>query len=86
MGSTGCATRDKGYCVQYAHPKGWNIPFHLKESPVSANLSVNMMGLVKPSEDPMGRKLFWFTVVPLEPAEEGTDRYAVENNLASLTP
>ena len=43
-------------------------------------------GLVKPSEDPMGRKHFWFTVVPLENSEEGTDRYALENNLVSLTP
>ena len=43
-------------------------------------------GLVKPSEDPMGRKHFWFTVIPLEPAEEGTDRYAMEHNMVSLTP
>jgi 5'-nucleotidase len=43
-------------------------------------------GLVKPSEDPMGRKHFWFTVVPLEPAEEGTDRYAVQHGMVSVTP
>jgi hypothetical protein len=30
--------------------------------------------------------LFWFTVKPLEHAEEGTDRWAVEQNWISLTP
>ncbi|GAA0878828.1 5'/3'-nucleotidase SurE [Algoriphagus jejuensis] len=43
-------------------------------------------GLVKPAEDPMGRPLFWITVIPLELAEEGTDRYAMEHNLVSMTP
>lgn len=43
-------------------------------------------GLVKPSEDPMGRKHFWFTVVPLENPDEGTDRFAIEHNLVSMTP
>lgn len=43
-------------------------------------------GKVVPAEDPMHRQIFWFTVVPLEPAEEGTDRWAVENGYVSLTP
>jgi len=43
-------------------------------------------GKVVPGEDPMGRKHYWFTVAPLEPAEEGTDRWAVENGYASITP
>lgn len=43
-------------------------------------------GKVVPAEDPLGRKLFWFTVVPLEPAEEGTDRWAVEHAMVSMTP
>lgn len=43
-------------------------------------------GKVVPGKDPMGRNHFWFTVVPLEPAEEGTDRWAVENNYVSITP
>ncbi|RYE24550.1 MAG: 5'/3'-nucleotidase SurE [Sphingobacteriales bacterium] len=43
-------------------------------------------GKVVPGVDPMGRKHYWFTVTPLEPAEEGTDRWAVENNLVSITP
>jgi 5'-nucleotidase len=43
-------------------------------------------GKVVPATDPMGRKHYWFTVVPLEPAEEGTDRWAVENGYVSITP
>lgn len=43
-------------------------------------------GTVIPGTDPMGRKHYWFTVTPLEPADEGTDRWAVENNLVSITP
>jgi 5'-nucleotidase len=43
-------------------------------------------GKVVAGTDPMGRKHYWFTVVPLEPAEEGTDRWAVENGYVSITP
>ncbi len=41
---------------------------------------------IVPGVDPMGRKHYWFTVIPLEPAEEGTDRWAVENGYVSITP
>jgi 5'-nucleotidase len=34
----------------------------------------------------MGRKHYWFTITPLEAAEMGTDRWAVENNYVSITP
>jgi 5'-nucleotidase len=43
-------------------------------------------GKIMPGKDPMGRSLFWFTVVPLESAEEGTDRWAIEQGYASMTP
>jgi 5'-nucleotidase len=43
-------------------------------------------GKIVPGEDPMGRKHFWFTVIPAEGVEEGTDRWAVENGYVSLTP
>lgn len=43
-------------------------------------------GYIVPGMDPMNRKHYWFTVSPLEPAEEGTDRWAVENNFVSITP
>jgi 5'-nucleotidase len=43
-------------------------------------------GRVVPGEDPLGRKHFWFSVIPLEGAEEGTDRWAIEQNYVSMTP
>jgi 5'-nucleotidase len=36
--------------------------------------------------DPMGREHFWFTVVPIDQSEEGTDRWAVETGRTSITP
>jgi 5'-nucleotidase len=41
---------------------------------------------IVPGVDPMGRKHYWFSVKPLGPAEEGTDRWAVENGYVSITP
>lgn len=41
---------------------------------------------VVPATDPRGRKLYWFNTIPLEPAEEGTDRWAVEQGYTSMTP
>jgi 5'-nucleotidase len=43
-------------------------------------------GHVVPGKDPMGRQHFWFIVKPMEPAEEGTDRWAVEQGYTSMTP
>lgn len=43
-------------------------------------------GKIVPGHDPMGREHFWFTVVPIEGTEEGTDRWAVEHGFVSLTP
>jgi 5'-nucleotidase len=43
-------------------------------------------GHVVPTKDPAGRDLFWFTVRPIEGAEAGTDRWAVEQGWVSLTP
>jgi 5'-nucleotidase len=43
-------------------------------------------GKVVPGHDPLGRPHFWFTIVPLEAPEEGTDRWAVEQGFASITP
>jgi 5'-nucleotidase len=43
-------------------------------------------GKVVPDKDPMGRSIFWFTVIPLQGAVEGTDRWAVEHNWVSITP
>lgn len=43
-------------------------------------------GKIVPAEDPMGRPLYWFTVIPLVGEEEGTDRWAVGNGWVSVTP
>lgn len=43
-------------------------------------------GKVATGKDPMGRDYYWFTVVPIEGTEEGTDRWAVEHNYISMTP
>jgi 5'-nucleotidase len=43
-------------------------------------------GTIVPTKDPFGRELFWFTVNPIEGAEEGTDRWAAEQGWVSLTP
>ena len=43
-------------------------------------------GRIAPTQDPLGRELFWVTVTPVEGADEGTDRWAVEQNWISLTP
>jgi len=43
-------------------------------------------GRVVPDEDPMGRKHFWFTVVPIEETETGTDLWAIERGYISITP
>jgi 5'/3'-nucleotidase len=43
-------------------------------------------GKVVPGKDPMGRAHWWFTVVPIETAEEGTDRWAIEQGYVSMMP
>jgi len=43
-------------------------------------------GQVFPGKDPMGRDNFWIWVKPLEAAEEGSDRWAVEEGYVSITP
>jgi len=43
-------------------------------------------GKVVPAKDPMGRTHYWFTVIPVEATEEGTDRWAIEQSYVSMTP
>ena len=43
-------------------------------------------GHIVATKDPHGRDRYWFTVKPLEQAEEGTDRWSVEQRWISLTP
>lgn len=41
---------------------------------------------VTPTGDPLGRTHYWFSVVPYESVDEGTDRWAFEHGYVSLTP
>jgi 5'-nucleotidase len=43
-------------------------------------------GRVVPAKDPMGRQHYWYTVVPVEQVEEGTDRWAMGRGYVSITP
>ncbi len=43
-------------------------------------------GKVVPGIDPMGRKHYWITVSPLDPPDEGTDRWAIDQGYISITP
>jgi 5'-nucleotidase len=64
-----------------------NLPAAAPQGMVWTRQSVRHYdGRVVPGQDPLGRTHFWFTVVPLEAAEEGTDRWAVERGYVSMTP
>jgi 5'-nucleotidase len=43
-------------------------------------------GRVVPVQDPLGRSHYWLSVRRVEELEEGTDRWALRNNLVSITP
>ena len=43
-------------------------------------------GVIVPTNDPYGRELYWFSVSPIHGADEGTDRWAVEQHWISMTP
>jgi len=43
-------------------------------------------GKVVPAKDPMGRSIYWYTVVPVESTEQATDRWAFEQGYVSMTP
>ena len=43
-------------------------------------------GKVVPAKDPVGRTIYWYTVVPIESTEEGSDRWAFDQGYVSMTP
>ena len=43
-------------------------------------------GRTVPAKDPMGRTHYWFTVVPVDATEEGTDRWAFDQGYVSMMP
>lgn len=74
--------------LQDTEPKLFNVNFPPNPTGIMwTRQSVRQYdGKVIPGKDPMGRQIFWSTVIPLEPAEEYTDRWAVENGKVSITP
>lgn len=63
-----------------------NLPKNPKDI-LWTNQSVRQYdGKIMPGVDPMGRKHYWFTVIPLQEADEGTDRWAVNRGYGSITP
>lgn len=63
-----------------------NIPEHPRALAWTRQSFRHYDGKVIPGEDPMRRKHFWFTVIPLEQIEPGTDRWAMGQGLVSMTP
>jgi 5'-nucleotidase len=43
-------------------------------------------GKVVPAKDPMGRAIYWYTVIPVESTEEASDRWAFDQGYVSMTP
>ncbi len=66
----------------------WNVnfPFEPKDIIWTRQSVRQYDGTIVPGLDPNGAKHYWFTVTPLAPAEEGTDRWAIEHDLVSITP
>ncbi len=66
----------------------YNVNFPAKPKGIKWTRQSNLLynNKIVPAMDPMGRKHYWFTVIPLEAAEEGTDRWAIENDYVSITP
>ncbi|MFT2008407.1 5'/3'-nucleotidase SurE [Pontibacter sp. 13R65] len=63
-----------------------NIPINAKGLQWTRQSLRHYDGKVVPGTDPMGREHFWFTVIPVEGTEEGTDRYAMDHGYVSITP
>jgi 5'-nucleotidase len=63
-----------------------NIPLNSKGVKWTRQSVRHYDGTIVPDKDPRGKEHYWFTVTPLEKAEQGTDRWAVENGWTSVTP
>ncbi|TXK51550.1 5'/3'-nucleotidase SurE [Pontibacter qinzhouensis] len=63
-----------------------NIPVQAKGIKWTRQSLRHYDGKVVPGTDPMGREHFWFTVIPVEETEDGTDRWAMDHGYVSITP
>ncbi|WP_335965784.1 5'/3'-nucleotidase SurE [Galbibacter sp. PAP.153] len=64
-----------------------NFPQHPNGNILWTKQSVRQYdGKVIASKDPMGRDHYWFTVVPIESEEKGSDRWTIKQGNISITP
>jgi 5'-nucleotidase len=63
-----------------------NLPLHPRGLCWTRQSVRHYDGWVVPGKDPRGRPHFWFTVRPLEETEVDTDRWAIDNDMVSITP
>lgn len=64
-----------------------NLPVGIPQGVKWTSQSVRYYGgKVVAGKDPMGRNHFWFTVIPVQDPEQGTDRYVIERGYVSMTP
>jgi 5'-nucleotidase len=63
-----------------------NLPLHPRGVLFTRQSVRHYDGRMVPSQDPNGREIYWFVPRPLEEAEAGTDRWAIEQGLVSITP
>jgi 5'-nucleotidase len=77
-----------GILVENGSPRLVNVNFpHEPQGVRWTSQAVDQYdGRVVHDTDPMGRDVYWFTVVPLERHVEGTDLWAFQHGYVSLTP
>lgn len=63
-----------------------NFPPHPKGLCWTSQSVRHYHGKVVPGKDPAGRAHYWFIVEPREETQQGTDRWAIQNGMASITP
>ena len=63
-----------------------NLPQRPSRRRLDPRVGPPVRRLGRAGQGSLGRGHFWFTVKPLEPADEGTDRWALEHDLVSMTP
>jgi 5'-nucleotidase len=63
-----------------------NFPAEPRDLMWTAQAVDHYNGRVVADEDPVGRPVYWFTVIPIEKLKEGTDLWAVDRGFVSLTP
>ncbi len=63
-----------------------NFPSHPRGACFTRQSVRHYAGAIQRGRDPQGREIYWFVPRPLEAAEPGTDRWAIEHELVSMTP